>query len=98
MPKAGKSNAMKRLGELLQDRVSTGKISVASIAEKTGIEQSLVYKYMRGDRPGTSLDTFLALIDAVGAHPADVFGDRKGGAPAAVIEAHERVTRYLRGK
>lgn len=98
MPKAGKGSPMRRLGEILAERVSSGKHSVKGIAEKTGIEQSLVYKYMRGDRPGTSLDTFLALLDAVGAHPADVFGDRKGGAPAAVIEAHERVARYLRGK
>lgn len=97
MPKAGVSKPMKSLQNLLSERVASGTHSVAEIADKTGLQASIVYKYMRGERPGTTLDTFLALLDAVGAHPSDVFGERKA-APPGVLEMHEAIGRYLKGK
>lgn len=97
MAKSGKINAMAALRDILQARVSSGQISVAEIAEKAGLEPSVVYKYMRGDRPSTSLDTFLALLEAVDAHPSDVFGARRDH-PKAAIEAAEALLKYLKGK
>lgn len=102
MPKAGKSGAMRQLQKELQVAVSAGKTTVAEIAEKTGLEQSLVYKYMRGDRPGTSLDTFLALLDAIGRHAGDFFAGtpqpKRDSAPERILSMHEEIGRYLKGK
>lgn len=98
--KTRKIDAMRRIQELLQDAVTNRNLTVAQIAENADLEPSLVYKYLRGDRPGMALTTFLALVDAVGKHPSDVFGERKKAerAPERILSMHEEIGRYLKGK
>lgn len=96
MRKNRKTNTMARLGALLRHAVETGRVSVPKIVERSGVERSLVYKYMREQQAGCTVDTLERLMKAIGSHPSEVFGERERE-PDWVIESLERLLDRAKG-
>lgn len=97
MKKSRKANTMARLAEVLQVAVNSGHVTVPEIVERSGVERSLVYKYLKGTQPGITLDTLERLMEAVGVNPAELF---PGGPrlPGWFLSALERMLEWGRGK
>lgn len=97
MSKSRKSNAIKRLQAALQTAVTTGQMDAKGLAKKTGLPLSYVYKLLREDVEGMTVATVERVCAAIGISPASLF-DASPKAPDSVIQMHDAIGRYLRGK
>lgn len=88
---------MARLAKVLDEAISTGTVTCDEIAERAGIDRSLAYKYWKNKNSGCTLDTLERLMDAVGAHPTDVFGERERE-PEWVVSGLKKLLKRAEGK